>query len=262
MLSISRVQGTYIPVNVRDVVLSYIPLHLLKNPNQYRKRMYFINRYEFFMLKPRPMFAPMIWLDRMLTREEPGVILYALDKFMNEFGGIPESCDLLGPVPTHSTTLTRVMRDMAMSNHTLCNSGFGKLLLDPDTSLDEQEVQYIQDHFAGDWIERIDERLFERNSDLELVQRRGYGKLVHAMLWGILKNSQFSFEVKQQVAQFIVVSAAADPALVFTQGVIAASADAFKALVRHLRNFPSDDGLERAEMAQFARNLDPFVAVN
>lgn len=261
-MSLSHVQGSYIPLAIRDVVLSYIPLHHLKNANQYRDRLYYHDKWEFFMKKPKPMFGPIVWFDRMVNREEPGIILYALDKFDQRYGGVPESSDLLGMVPTHANTLARVMQDMAMSNHGFCNSGFGKLLVDPDTPLDEQEVQFIENHFEGDWCQRIDERLFDSDTDLELVQRKGYGKLVHAMLWGILKNTQFSFDVKQQAAQFIVVSAAADPALVFTQGVIASSADAFKALVRHLRDFPSTDGLERAEMAAFAHNLDPFVAVD
>lgn len=254
------VQGMYIPANIRDLVLSYIPLRHLANANQYRNRLYYNNKWEFFMKKPKPMFAQIVWFDRMTTRDESGIVLYALDKFRDEYGGVPCTGPVLGVVPTHSSTLTLVMQDMAMSNHTLCNEGFRKLLLDPDTTLDANEVLYIENHFVVDWCERIDDRLFEDDNDLEVVQRKGYGKLIHAMLWGILKNVQFSYVVKQQVAQFIVISTATDSNLLFTRGVIASSVAQFNALMDHLQHFPSKDGLERAEMANFACQLDNLVA--
>jgi len=260
MFSISQVQGIYIPVSVRDTVLSFIPYHLLKNPNYYRKRIYFTNKIDFYMLEPRPLFAPMIWFDRMISRDEPGIVLTALDKFDTHYGGIPESSLLLGAVPNKAQTLWRVMRDMSMSNHHLCNTGFIKLLQNPDVVLDVEEVRYIEDHFVSDWVDRINERLFDDEVDLEMVQR-GYGHLVYAMLWGILKNTQFSFDVKETVAQFIVTSAYEDPALVFTKGVIASSVYNFKTLVHYLRHYPSNDVAERSEMADFARILDPYTAV-
>lgn len=266
MHSIDRLHNLYFPINVRDEICSFIPMHMLPNSNQYRRRMYFQPEgFEFYMVRPTPTFAPMVWLDRILSRDDSdnGVKLHALAKFEDEYGSLIDmEAEISKKIPTRTSLLHSVMAHFSLDNHTTCNSAFKKLLADPKGNLDEQEVQYIQQHFASDWVIRIDARLFNEKATLENIERRGYGILVFAMLWGILQSPHFNFEVKREVAHYFTLCAAADDRCVFSVGVIGRCLDEFRTMVRYLADYPSEDTAERNTMLEFANQLGSLIMLN
>lgn len=264
MHSIDHIGKHYIPVSVRDEICSFIPLHLLRNPNQYRRRMYFKpEAYEFYMIKPTPTFAPTVWLDRILSRDdsENGVKLHALAKFEAKYGSLDDMDPAIGKVPTRTSLLRRVMAHFELSNHTVCNSTFHKLLVDPFAILDTVELEYIEQHFQSHWIACIDMHLFDENSTLESVERSGYAILVFAMLWALLQNPYLHFEVKSEVARYFTLCAATDDRFVFSVGLIGRCKGEFCDMLRYLANYPSDDAEERKVMLEFATQLRPLVMV-
>lgn len=243
-----------IPVCIQNEIISYVPLHTLLFIDQ--SQIYFPDKYEFFMRKPRPVFGPMVWFDRILHRHDQGVVLYGLKKMETEYGETQEQCESWDyKLPSRKVVLHRVMTNFSLSDHSMCNSGFLKLISDPSEQLTDSEVGFIESHFVKDWITRIDSCLFSDNSTLEVIMRYGYGELVFAMLYGILMNVQFKFELKYQVARYFMVNAVTDDKMIFSQGVIAQSLEKFHETVRLLAAYPSENLKHRKQMADMARSL-------
>lgn len=257
---ISQIDGRLIPFSIQTQIVSYLPFHDFYCAQQWQSQLYFPNEYEFFMRKPRPVFGPMVWFDRILHRSDQGVVLYGLKKFVTEYGEPAESSDSWDlKLPSRETILQQIMSKFSLSDHGMCNSGFLKLIADPAEQLLDNEIGFIEGHFVNDWIARIDHCLFSDNATLETVMRNGYGELVFAMLYGILMHTQFTFKLKYQAARYFMVSAATDEKLIFSHSVIAPSIDKFRDVVRFLAAYPSDNMTERKQMADIAQSLVPFV---
>lgn len=263
MHSIDRVRDLYIPAIVRDEICSFIPMHLLRNSNQYRRRMYFRPEcYEFYMIKPTPTFAPVVWLDRILSRgdSDNGVKLHALAKFETEYGSLDDMELTIGdPIPTRASLLHSVMAKFSLDDHEVCNSAFNKLLENPNTKLTHEEVRYIEYHFASDWIIRIDARMFDEHTTLETIERGGFAMVAFAMLWGILQSPYLNFQVKREVVHYLTLCAAADDRCVFSVGVVGRCVNEFREMVAYLAKYQSDDASERAVMLKFSDQLGSLI---
>lgn len=191
-----------LPDVLNDLIISFVPFHWLVSSHLYMDRIY-TDKHEFYKRKPRFMFGEMVWLERLLHEiNEPGLQLYAIEKFKYNYGGVPEACELWSDVPTETNILRNAFEKIELHGHEMCNAGFRQLLGNTAADLSDEEVVYIDSHFVGEWSRRIEECLY--TNELEWIFRRGFGPVAFAMINGIVRNNSFLPETRAHAGEFLV----------------------------------------------------------
>lgn len=179
-------------------VLSFLPYEEVAATAPIAERfMCFTNVEEFYMRKPKPVFAQTVYRHRIRVSPHLGVVHYSGVQLEKRVGQPVRYC----AQRRTDQTVQLFMQEVSLRGHNICNSGIKKLLADEGDLLEEKEVEYLDNHFSTEWMPQMTRVLQKYSrSDFDV---KGLGLVVARMCVGFVEGLRFSEQTKSQAVAYV-----------------------------------------------------------
>ena len=196
------------------LVLSYIPHSEIWRADTV-KPLIFCSSTEYYLEKPRALFAQSVHATRILSCPHLGIVYHSY-RALKELsrGDLSDAPEYYAKV--NDLLASRFKKTFSLSGHTMCEAGFVFLITGRWEDLGSDQFRYIQDHFASDWIPCMNTVL--ANTERRDFDIQGCGLVIARMCMALVKHDETRAEIKEMAVRYVADSSAVSP--IFSDSVL------------------------------------------
>ena len=193
-----------LPTDLINVILSFLKLTDL--PWAFERNFCHLDKWEFYLWKPKNVFREMIWYHRLHNNCFPGIQLYALHILKNEFH-FKETARHTDISPTKTGILGEIFNEyFSLVGHGTCEVGMRKLIMDNWDILNRNDISFFDrdGHWFVKFLPNALHLMDSVKSSRQTWQTLGIGAVQSKVVVGIIGHPLFTPEIRMKTMQLLI----------------------------------------------------------